>query len=449
MQSTLCDVCTFARSNTEAEYFEELPLTYVMERLHARDAPFDTEVVMIGILKYGNRGDVDAFRYKLQATPSHPELSVFLHPYFETYVDGKFVRSLHLLENLENEFKDEACHVRPLRCHVELAMEAIAPETHVPSIAAPSKAAVKESVVVGAGPQKSQQVNHDISVVNSLNDYVPSTIAMQFELPLDHPGRGDAKYTAKRAQIFSACLNGKAHDMEFTIEDKKAWAVSVTELQDILPVVAVSEFLRGYSIMSFDPEILPGHSEVNSRLAPVEWRLIPVCGTLKGLAFLSHFAEKRFPSVIFLRHHSNPSFSPEPDWVHEAIGHCPMILCKEYSNLLRVFGLCARQAAGNRVEAVQLIRLYGYTIECGLAYEGGQLKAWGAAHLSSASMMRKIRDGELEVIPLTRENALALPFFPNKDGCPPKVYSLPGKLLDGCEWLTEILGDRYPAIKSM
>jgi len=127
MQSTLCDVCTFAHGDTQAEYFEEIPLSFVMERLHARVAPFDTQVVIIGILKYGNRGDVDAFRYKLQATPARPELSVFLHPYFETYLHGKLVRSIHLLENLENEFKDEACHLSPVRHHIALAMDANAP----------------------------------------------------------------------------------------------------------------------------------------------------------------------------------------------------------------------------------------------------------------------------------------------------------------------------------
>jgi len=84
-----------------------IPLNFALEFLKAGVAPFDTEVVVIGILKYGHRGDVDAFRYKLDATPDHPEKSIFLHPYFETYVNGQLVSSLHLLENLENEFKTE------------------------------------------------------------------------------------------------------------------------------------------------------------------------------------------------------------------------------------------------------------------------------------------------------------------------------------------------------
>jgi len=115
MQSTLCDVCTFAKGGLQAGYIADVPHSYVMERLHAKVAPFDTEVVVIGTLKYGDRGDVDAFRYKLEATPEHPEKSVFIHPYFETYLNGKLVNSLHLLENLENEFKHEEYHIRPLR----------------------------------------------------------------------------------------------------------------------------------------------------------------------------------------------------------------------------------------------------------------------------------------------------------------------------------------------
>lgn len=125
MQSTLCDVCTFTKGGAQAAYIKSVPLSYAMERLEAKIAPFDAEVVVIGILKYGNRGDVDAFRYKLEATPEHPEKSVFLHPYFETYVDGRMVRSLHLLENLENEFKTQAYHIGPLREYFE---RAVAPE---------------------------------------------------------------------------------------------------------------------------------------------------------------------------------------------------------------------------------------------------------------------------------------------------------------------------------
>lgn len=122
MQSTLCDVCTFSAAGGRAAYFEELPLSFVMERIVSRQAPLDSQFAVVGILKYGNRGDVDAFRYKLEATPSHPERSVFLHPYFETYMDGTLVRSLHLLENLETEFVHEEYHVRPLREHLKHAL---------------------------------------------------------------------------------------------------------------------------------------------------------------------------------------------------------------------------------------------------------------------------------------------------------------------------------------
>jgi phenylalanine-4-hydroxylase len=39
-----------------------------------------------------------------------------------------------------------------------------------------------------------------------------------------------------------------------------------------------------------------------------------------------------------MRHHSSPSYTPEPDVVHELLGHVPMLLNPEYCALVEEIG---------------------------------------------------------------------------------------------------------------
>ena len=76
--------------------------------------------ILIFTFNFGSRNGEDAFKHILQATPEHPDKSVFLHPVLQSIdKNGQMIEELHLLENLDTTWNDNELHVKPLKSYIE------------------------------------------------------------------------------------------------------------------------------------------------------------------------------------------------------------------------------------------------------------------------------------------------------------------------------------------
>jgi phenylalanine-4-hydroxylase len=110
--------------------------------------------------------------------------------------------------------------------------------------------------------------------------------------------------------------------------------------------------------------------------------LVPAEGALPYRTFYEYIGKRGFPVTQFIRHGSHPEFTPEPDMIHDCLGHVPPIMNQDYAELLTLVGK-AVSATQKGEQVLSLKRFSWFSIEFGLMEEDGETKVFGAGILSS------------------------------------------------------------------
>jgi phenylalanine-4-hydroxylase len=110
--------------------------------------------------------------------------------------------------------------------------------------------------------------------------------------------------------------------------------------------------------------------------------------------FYGALARRHFLSTQYIRHHSVPFYTPEPDIVHEIIGHANMLASPVFASLYELAGAASRRATSDA--SLQFFsRVFWFTIEFGLVWERDELRTYGAGLLSSFGEIQQFRRAEV------------------------------------------------------
>ena len=231
-------------------------------------------------------------------------------------------------------------------------------------------------------------------------------------LEADHPGFNDPAYRRRRDEIAAAALAHRPGDapphIVYTATETATWGAVFRHLSELYPTHACREFNDALRSFEFGPNEVAQLADADARLrATTGFRLVPAPGLVEARDFLAALARRVFPATQYLRHHSAPHYTPEPDLCHELLGHAPMLAVSEYADLTERIGAAALGADDALVERVA--RLYWYTLEFGLVRQNGQRRAYGAGLLSSYGELSRALSGAAEVRPFDPAVAAATP----------------------------------------
>ncbi len=226
--------------------------------------------------------------------------------------------------------------------------------------------------------------------LEDLDQFARSTLDAGEELKSDHPGFTDPVYRERRlaiARIAKEYRTGQdVPRVDYTEAELNTWNSVWDQLTSLYPTLACKEFNSSLQQMVdagiYGPRTIPQLQDLSDFMKQrTGFTFLPVTGLLSARDFLNALAFRVFFSTQYIRHHSVPHYTPEPDICHELLGHAPMFVDPDFADFTQYIGLASLGASDS--EIARLASCYWFSVEFGLLFEGGAVKAYGAGILSS------------------------------------------------------------------
>ncbi len=223
-------------------------------------------------------------------------------------------------------------------------------------------------------------------------------------LSADHPGFADEAYRRRRNEIAQLALRWEpgepVPDVGYTDDEQGVWRTVCEHLRPKHEALAIREYVEALDAVGLPTDRIPSLDEVSDRVAPLTgFRYVPAPGLVPLREFYGSLSERIFHSTQYVRHHAQPLYTPEPDIIHEVIGHGHLLATPTFSELHRLTGEATHRLRDEE-NLRFLSKVFWFTVEFGVVMEDGELKAYGAGILSSYGEIDEFRHMELRPLHL-------------------------------------------------
>jgi phenylalanine-4-hydroxylase len=222
--------------------------------------------------------------------------------------------------------------------------------------------------------------------------------AVTVHLDDDHPGAGDPEYRARRSEIATAALAWQPRTppprIHYTDAEQNVWRTVCREIAPKHRRYAVNEYKEALEKVALPVDRVPGLDEVTDRIAPLTgWSYVPAAGLVPLREFYGSLERRVFHSTQYVRHPGVPLYTPEPDILHEVLGHGHLLATPTFGELHRLAGRATNRL--NQDDSVRFLsKVFWFSLEFGVVVEDGELRAYGAGILSSYGEIEEFRSME-------------------------------------------------------
>jgi phenylalanine-4-hydroxylase len=224
-------------------------------------------------------------------------------------------------------------------------------------------------------------------------------MAVSGALDHDHPGFADPEYRARRDAIAAASAGYRRGSpiptIAYTSTEHDVWRTVSRQLAPKHERYACAEYRAATARLALPTDEVPQLAAVSERLRCLtRFEIAPVPGLVPVRTFYGSLADRTFLSTQYVRHHSVPLYTPEPDIIHEVIGHANFLASPRMTDLYQAAGQASRRA---RTDAALdfFSRVFWFSIEFGVAWEDGELRTYGSGILSSFGELDRFREAEI------------------------------------------------------
>jgi len=234
-----------------------------------------------------------------------------------------------------------------------------------------------------------------------------------------------------------------------TDEDKDVWISLLTLLHQLWKCHENSlhaDYLSGLRCLDISTSRIPSLADINRMLSSIGWSAAYVDGMVDDRLYQEMQASRVFPVARHIRQKRDLYHSAAPDFIHDVVGHLPMLFSPQYQSLLNEWAqraLMARPDAkdvqvskalaalieerekespdleaiakktailqqlhlktcASPSRAARFARFYAWAIEFGATFdEVGGIKISGSAALSSPGEFKRMVSGETRLRPFT------------------------------------------------
>ncbi|MDQ6625921.1 MAG: aromatic amino acid hydroxylase [Verrucomicrobiota bacterium] len=135
---------------------------------------------------------------------------------------------------------------------------------------------------------------------------------------------------------------------DYTSIDHAVWRFIMRQNMFFLKEYAHKLYFQGLLETGISFDRIPRIEEMNEILAKIGWGAVAVDGFIPPAAFMEFQAYRVLVIACDMRQINHIEYTPAPDIVHEAAGHAPIIVDREYADYLQRFGEVGAKAMSSK-----------------------------------------------------------------------------------------------------